>query len=150
MSNHISAPTLKDKAQWEALYYGYATFYKVPMNQEILDNVWAWIMDVDHGFYCLLAKDETGQCVGFMHYRAMPSPLRGKMVGFLDDLFVEPKCRGNGVVEALYEALNRSAKDKGWPFMRWITADNNYRGRGVYDKLSQRTHWITYQMPVDA
>lgn len=67
------------------------------MNQEILDNVWAWIMDVDHGFYCLLAKDETGQCVGFMHYRAMPSPLRGKMVGFLDDLFVEPKCRGNGV-----------------------------------------------------
>ena len=150
MSIHISEPTLKDKAQWETLYYGYATFYKVTMNQEILDNVWAWIMDVDHGFYGLLAKDETSQCVCFMLYRAMPSPLRGKMVGFLDDLFVEPKCRGNGVVEALYEALNRSAKDKGWPFMRWITADNNYRGRGVYDKLSQRTHWITYQMQVDA
>ena len=22
------------------------TFYQVPMDQEILDNVWAWIMDV--------------------------------------------------------------------------------------------------------
>ncbi len=84
-----------------------------------------------------------------MHYRAMPSPLRGKLVGFLDDLFIKPEFRGNGIVDALYEALNRSAVDKGWPFMRWITAENNYRGRGVYDKLSDKTQWVTYQMPVE-
>jgi hypothetical protein len=33
--------------------------------------------------------------------------------------------------------------------MRWITAENNYRGRGVYDKLSDKTQWVTYQMPVE-
>jgi len=78
----------------------------------------------------------------------MPSPLRGKTVGFLDDLFVDPAARGNGVVDALFEALNREADARGWPFVRWITADDNYRGRSVYDKLAKKTQWNTYQMTV--
>tara|TARA_B100000780_G_scaffold190737_1_gene134277 strand:+ start:602 stop:1132 length:531 start_codon:yes stop_codon:yes gene_type:complete len=137
--------SLQDKAQWQALYRGYAEFYQVPMNQEILDTVWSWIFDKNNAFYALVAKDDAGQCLGLMHYRAMPSPLRGKMVGFLDDLFIKPTYRGQGIVEALYEGLNDSAAQKGWPFVRWITAENNYRGRGVYDKLSDKTHWVTYQ-----
>jgi ribosomal protein S18 acetylase RimI-like enzyme len=145
----VSELSLQDRVEWEVLYYGYAEFYKVPMNQEILDTVWSWIFDKNNAFYALVAKDDTGRYLGLMHYRAMPSPLRGKLVGFLDDLFIKPEFRGNGIVDALYEALNRSAVDKGWPFMRWITAENNYRGRGVYDKLSDKTQWVTYQMPVE-
>ena len=145
----VSELSLQDRVEWEVLYYGYAEFYKVPMNQEILDTVWSWIFDKNNAFYALVAKDDTGRYLGLMHYRAMPSPLRGKRVGFLDDLFIKPEFRGNGVVDALYEALKRSALDKGWPFIRWITAENNYRGRGVYDKLSDKTQWVTYQMPVE-
>ena len=137
--------SLQDKSQWQALYCGYAEFYQVPMNQEVLDTVWSWIFDKNNAFYALVAKDDAGQCLGLMHYRAMPSPLRGKIVGFLDDLFIKPECRGQGIVEALYQGLNDSAAQKGWPFVRWITAENNYRGRGVYDKLSDKTHWVTYQ-----
>ena len=145
----VSELSLQDRVEWEVLYYGYAEFYKVPMNQEILDAVWSWIFDKNNAFYALVAKDDAGRYLGLMHYRAMPSPLRGKLVGFLDDLFIKPEFRGNGIVDALYEALKRSALDEGWPFMRWITAENNYRGRGVYDKLSDKTQWVTYQMPVE-
>jgi len=145
----VSELCLQDKAEWESLYYGYADFYQVPMDQDILDTVWSWIFDQDNAFYALVAKDDSGSYLGLMHYRAMPSPLRGKMVGFLDDLFIKPEYRGKGIVDALYEALNSCAADKGWPFIRWITAENNYRGRGVYDKLSDKTQWVTYQMPVE-
>ena len=145
----VSELCLQDRPEWEALYYAYAEFYKVPMDQDILDTVWLWIFDQDNAFYALVAKDDTGCCLGLMHYRAMPSPLRGKLVGFLDDLFIKPEYRGKGVVDALYQALNNDAADKGWPFMRWITAENNYRGRSVYDKLSDKTQWVTYQMPVE-
>tara|TARA_B100000767_G_scaffold267262_1_gene285742 strand:- start:1023 stop:1553 length:531 start_codon:yes stop_codon:yes gene_type:complete len=144
----VSALTLHDRKEWEGLYYSYAEFYQVPMNQQILDTVWSWIFHKDHTFYALVAKDDSGHCLGLMHYRAMPSPLRGKLVGFLDDLFIKPEFRGKGIVEALYKALNESASDKGWPYIRWITADNNYRGRAVYDKLSDKTQWVTYQMQV--
>ena len=149
MTISVNPVTNDDREQWEALYHGYAEFYQVPMNDEILDTVWGWIHDDNNPFFGLVAKDENGKAVGLMHCRQMTSPLRGALVGFLDDLFVSPDARGQGVVEALYEALNDVGKEQGWPFIRWITAENNYRGRAVYDKLSDKTHWVTYQMTVE-
>ena len=138
-----------DRSDWEVLYHGYAEFYRVPMNAEILDTVWAWIHDEANPFFGLIARDERGAALGLMHCRQMASPLRGALVGFLDDLFVTPESRGQGVVESLYAGLNALAREQGWPFVRWITAENNYRGRAVYDKLSDRTQWVTYQMAVE-
>ena len=139
----------EDREQWEILYHGYAEFYRVPMNDEILETVWGWIQDADNPFFGLVAKNDSGDCIGFMHCRQMPSPLRGALVGFLDDLFISPDARGQGVVEILYEALNQLGTEQGWPFIRWITAEDNDRARAVYDKLSDKTHWVTYQMPVE-
>ena len=149
MSIEISELSAGDREGWESLYRGYADFYQVPMTPEILDRVWSWIFDAKPSFFALMAKDENGLAVGLMHYREMASPLRGATVGFLDDLYVLPDKRGSGVVDALFDALDSAAKQHGWPFVRWITADNNYRGRSVYDKIADRTPWLTYQMPTN-
>lgn len=137
----------EDRQQWEQLYKGYAAFYGVPMTPETLDQVWQWIFSEEQPFFCLVAVNTEQQLTGLMHYRAMQSPLRGRWVGFLDDLFVSPEARGCGSVDALFKALEQSATDKGWPFVRWITAENNYRGQAAYDKIADRTRWVTYQMP---
>ena len=139
----------KDREDWESLYSGYADFYKMPMNKEILDTLWSWIFDETNKFYALIAKNDDGYALGLMHCREMPSPIRGAVVGFLDDLYVYPEYRGQGVVDSLYLALNDFGKSKGWPFVRWITADDNYRGRAAYDKIAEKTQWLTYQMPVN-
>jgi len=149
MATSVSRLQQQDRAAWEQLYYGYAEFYRVEMNQRILDTVWGWIHDDANPFFGLIAKDASGGALGLMHCRQMPSPLRGALVGFLDDLFVLPEARGQGVVEALYEALNELGQEQGWPFIRWITAEDNYRGRAVYDRLSAKTHWVTYQKTVE-
>ena len=139
--------SLEDKAQWQKLYHGYANFYKVPMSDDILQTVWSWVFDSMNPFFALVAV-KGDQLVGLMHYRAMPSPLRGKMVGFLDDLFVDPEVRGSGVVDSLFVALQHSAKEQGWAFVRWITAETNYRGRAVYDRIATKTAWQTYQLDI--
>lgn len=138
----------QDRTQWQDMYHGYAEFYRVPMNHEILETLWSWIHDGSNPFFGLIAKDEAGDALGFMHCREMASPLRGAHVGFLDDLFVRPEARGLGVVEALYESLGDLARERGWPFVRWITAEDNHRARAVYDRLSSKTDWVTYQMEV--
>ena len=149
MGNTVRKIEPADRNGWEKLYYGYAEFYQVPMNTQILDTVWAWIHDDTNPFFGLIAVDEQGQALGMMHCRQMPSPLRGAQVGFLDDLFVSPAARGQGVVEMLYAALNELGREQGWPFIRWITAEDNARARAVYDKLSDKTHWVTYQMAIE-
>ena len=42
--------------------------------------------------------------------------------------------------------VSDGAVARGWAVVRWITRDNNYRARGLYDCLSVRSDWITYEM----
>lgn len=135
-----------DKADWRRLYNGYAAFYKMPMTDETAERVWGWLHDADHVQEALVARDSAGRVIGLAHFRAMPSPLRGAYAGFLDDLFVDPDVRGSGAADKLLDALNAIAAERGWPVIRWITADNNYRARGVYDRKAVRSMWITYEM----
>ena len=139
----------QDRNEWESLYRGYAEFYKVPMEQSTLDQVWHWIFDSNTEFFAFMAKDNNGNGLGLMHFRAMPSPIRGALVGFLDDMYIIPNARGQGLVDDMFAVLKQQARIKGCPFVRWITAEDNYRGRAVYDRVSSKTHWQTYQMACD-
>lgn len=136
----------RHRADWERLYAGYAEFYKVTQTPQMREKVWGWIHDPAHEVNAVVAEDEAGRAVGLAHYRAFARPLSASTGCFLDDLFVDPSQRGKRVADALLEHLRALAREKGWSTVRWITADDNYRGRGVYDRLAKRTWWITYDM----
>jgi GNAT superfamily N-acetyltransferase len=138
----------RHRADWERLYAGYAAFYKVEQSAEMRATVWGWIMDPAHEVKALVAETPDGKAVGLAHYRPFARPLRATTGGFLDDLFVDPDFRGKRVADALIGALSEIGRQKGWNVIRWITADDNYRGRGVYDRLATRTMWITYDVPL--
>ena len=48
-----------------------------------------------------------------------------------------------GGYPAIIAAVAAHGRAQGWTLIRWLTADNNYRGRGVYDRVAKRTMWIT-------
>jgi len=146
MAITIHPLTANDRPQWEALFAGYAQFYQVTQTPQMRETVFGWLMDTDHTSNCLLAVDPTGAVIGFAHYRPFVSQLKAVTNCFMDDLFVAPTARGTGAAEALIAAVGDTARDKGWGVVRWITADDNFRGRGVYDKVAERTMWITYDM----
>lgn len=133
-------------AEWERLYAGYAAFYKVDQTPEMRATVWGWIHDPAHEVKALVAEDAEGRAIGLAHYRPYARPLRAGYGGFLDDLFVDPAARGGRVADALIARLSEIGREKGWNVIRWITADDNYRGRGVYDRVATRTMWITYDI----
>lgn len=148
MTLRLATPTPADRPDWTRLYHGYAEYYGMPMDDTILSTVWNWLQAPDEPLQGRLARNAEGTAIGLMHFRAMPSPLRGAKIGFLDDLYVDPAHRGNGAVDAMLEALREEARRQGWPFVRWITKEQNYRARGVYDRHATRTDWLTYQLDV--
>jgi len=102
-------------------------------------------MDSSQPLQGLVAVQEA-TLVGMAHFRAMPSPLRGQNIGFLDDLVVNPSARGGGVGQLLLGELQRIDLQEGWGLFRWITQDNNYRARKIYDKVASKSDWNVYEM----
>jgi len=137
-----------DFDNWSDLYKDYADFYKVPMNAEILDSVWTWIHDKNHVVkgYCYELK---GKIVGIAHYRAMPRPLKGRYMGFLDDLFVDPDYRGQKIAQKLIEHLKSLSKANNWCGIRWITHSSNENAKKLYDKIANNTGFDLYELKGD-
>ena len=143
MANECSK---EDRLQWEALYRGYAVFYKVDTGATKLQTLFDWLLDPSHVCEGVVALAEDGGLAGLAQFRMMPSPLRGAEAGFLDDLFVDPARRGKGAGAAFLHHVDGIAAARGWPVTTWITRDANYRARGLYDSLSTRNGWIIYVM----
>lgn len=140
----ITSDVAAHRSEWERLYSGYAAYYKVDQTAEMRERTWGWIME--GRITCLMALDADGRPVGIAHIREFLRPLMSSVGGYLDDLFVDPNLRGGGIVDQLFAAARELGKARGWSVIRWITRDDNYRARAVYDKVATRTNWITYDL----
>ncbi|MFZ1663613.1 MAG: GNAT family N-acetyltransferase [Paracoccaceae bacterium] len=138
----------RDRAEWDLLYQGYADFYKVTQTPQMRDTVWAWLHDAGHETSGLVAENAAGKLVGLTHFRPFARPLSASTGCFLDDLFVSSNARGLGAAESLINAVRAVAEQRGWTVVRWITAENNYRARGLYDRVATRTPWVTYDIKI--
>ena len=136
---------IKDKEEWEKLYQGYADFYKVEITEEIINTVWHWLHDLKHELNGLVYEIDN-HIVAIAHYRQMPNPLRGKNIGFLDDLFVHPDFRGRKIAEDIINKLNDISKEQGWGLIRWITRNDNHSAKSLYDRVAKKSTWDVYEL----
>lgn len=146
MNLEIAPLATAHRSRWRELFQGYADFYGRPSDDAHKETVWGWLMDPAHELEGYVALRD-GEPVGLAHVRRMPSPLRGEDIGFLDDLFVDPAARGARVGDALLAFLAGLAAERGWPVVRWMTGDDNYRARTLYDRVARKTAWNLYEMP---
>jgi len=137
----------RDREAWGRLFAGYCEFYEWPTSAEHQDQIWSWIVELEW-IEALVAvpADESGPAVGLAHLRSWVRPLRGTVSGYLDDLFVAPEMRSTGVVDALFEAIGELARERGWDVVRWTTAADNHRAQAAYERVAERTTWVTYDM----
>lgn len=133
------------RPEWEKLFTGYVNFYHREMTPAISNQVWDWLLDPGHELQGVMAF-AGGQPAGLAHYRAMPRPMAGSYIGFLDDLFVDPVWRGRQVARHLLDHLAQTARSKGWESVRWLTGDDNYAARSLYDQVARKTMFNLYEM----
>ena len=136
---------VKDKRNWRKLYKGYAAFYKSPINNKILDIVWSWLMDKSHEVKGVVHEID-GNLTGLAHYRAMPRPLKGKYICFLDDLYVDPNYRNQKIGLKLMNEIKVISRSEKWHLVRWITRKDNIKAKSLYCKISKKTSWEVYEM----
>lgn len=135
-----------DKAQWQALWAGYQAFYGyADRAQGFFDTAFGRLMSGQAGEFRGLVADDDGQLLGLTHYVFHPNLWRPEGVCYLQDLFTLPAARGRGVARALIEAVAEAARARGAANLYWLTAEDNYAGRMLYDRVAARTPFIKYQ-----
>jgi GNAT superfamily N-acetyltransferase len=139
----------RDFFAWHELFEGYCEFYETPLNDEKAVLVWSWFTSTERKAEAIVAvDDETGTLIGLAHYRDFARPLAGGTGIYLDDLFVRPDARGQGVGKSLIAQVKQIGVERRAILVRWITAHDNETAQRLYDSVAEKTNWITYDLAV--
>ena len=134
MTIHVAPLRIEDHARWIVLARGYKTFYKTTLEDTEYDKAWQRLLAQEDVFGLGATRD--GQLLGIAHYLFHTS-VWAQNVCYLQDLFVDPLARGQGVARALIEAIARISKERGTTRFYWLTQEQNASGRALYDKVAK-------------
>jgi ribosomal protein S18 acetylase RimI-like enzyme len=115
------------------LMRAYCDFYEAtPPDQGLLGMARTLIADPEQGAMFIARDGEDA--VGFATLDWKWSSLKAAKLGYLEDLYVIPDARGNGIADALIEACAERCRERGAPAMQWQTAPDNQRAQAVYER----------------
>ena len=127
----------------------YCDFYDVaPADEALLALSRALIADPEREGLQLIARD-GGDAVGFATIYWSWATTIAARIGVMNDLYVAPQARGQGVADALIEACVDESRRHGAAELTWQTARDNARAQRVYARVgAERTEWVDYSLSV--
>lgn len=90
---------------------------------------------------------DGAELLGLTHYVFHPNLRLPAGSCYLQDLFTRPEARGRGVGRALIQAVYGAADAAGVSDVYWLTAEDNYAGRMLYDRVGIKSPFIRYNRP---
>ena len=144
MNLAIRALRPDDRADWEALWQGYLTFYQTSQTPEVMNVTWQRLHDPAEPMHGLVAERD-GVILGIVHFIYHRSTWTVGPYCYLQDLFTAKAARGQGIGKALIEAVHEKAKADGASRVYWLTHETNTAAQALYDKIASRSGFIQYR-----
>jgi GNAT superfamily N-acetyltransferase len=128
------------------LMRAYCEFYEVsPPDQDLHALARALLDDPEREGVQLLARAPDRATAGFATLYWTWSTTDACRIGVMNDLFVAPEARGQGLAELLIEACRDECRRHGARKLTWQTAPDNIRAQTVYDRVgATREQWVDY------
>ena len=133
-----------DETRWRELWAGYVDFYRGSVSEEATALTWSRILDPASLIHCLVAV-RNGRVEGICNYLYHDNTWSTQPICYLQDLFVDPACRGGGLAKKLILACEEEAKAAGAFRLYWQTQEYNAPARSLYDTIVSRSSFIVYR-----
>lgn len=122
--------------------------------EQAADEVTATENHIAHSFFCEQPKvfaviaEYQGEAVAFAVYFFNYSTWQGQAGLYLEDLFVLPEYRGNGIGRALFTYLAKQAAAHHCGRFEWSVLDWNQPAIDFYQSLGAKakTEWLGYRL----
>jgi GNAT superfamily N-acetyltransferase len=137
----IAALRPDEHDRWSELWRAYLAFYGASLPVERYDITWSRLM-AGAELMALGARTD-GRLVGITHYLFHPSAWMND-VCYLQDLYVDESCRGQGAGRQLIEAVATAARARKAARLYWMTQTDNAVARALYDQIARFNGFIRY------
>jgi GNAT superfamily N-acetyltransferase len=131
MNIHIEPITPADFPALEALFREFAAFDRLPEKMVNSAERMAHEAEFLTGF---VAKNTDGELIGYATYFTAYYTWTGKSL-YMDDLYVRPEFRGQGLGTRLIGEVIAVARAQGCHKVRWRVAEWNTSAKGFYRSL---------------
>lgn len=133
-----------DEAAWRGLWAGYNAFYAATVPEATTAYTWSRTLDPKVPLLGRIACVD-GQPVGFSLSVLHEGTWVRDPVCYLEDLFVDPQVRGQGVGRALIQDLVDLGHARGWARLYWHTRTDN-PARRLYDSFLPADDFVRYRL----
>jgi ribosomal protein S18 acetylase RimI-like enzyme len=133
-----------DRDRWNELWRGYLQFYKHDLPADLTDLTWRRLLDPAHAFQGFAAHDGE-RIAGIVHFHVHASTWARTGYCYLEDLFVDPGCRGQGLGRTLIEAVYAAADEQGAERVYWHTENTNDRAQHLYRQVAELTPFVQFR-----
>src|SRR4030095_5311944 len=113
----------RDEARWRALWDGYCRFYERELSEPITRHTWTRLMDPGSPMHGIVAEREGEGVTGICNYIIHENTWSLTPLCYLEDLFVDPARRAQGVGQQLIDWLVAEAKREKWSRVYWHTRE---------------------------
>ena len=148
---HIKQASLEELNDLVSLFDQYMVFYKQPSApQKYRPYLGERLMNNDATVF--IAYNKAGEAMGFvLNYHSFSSVSLGKIM-VLNDLFIAPAYRRQGLANELIHRVVREAKNTGAIRVDLNTAQDNFSAQALYEKLGfvKDTEYFSYRLAVSA
>jgi len=149
MALTIRAATGGDEADWRRLWAGYVAFSGSELAEDIIHGTWKRLIDPAAPLFARLAILD-GHMVGFAICQEQLATFFRHPICYIEDLYVDPAARGQGVARAMIDDLIAHCQDKGWDRLYWYTEADNATARRLYDRYSGTDEHVRYKVNIGA
>ena len=92
---------------------------------------------------------QQDRLVGFVVFFDLPELITGLRIGQLEDIYVHPDLRGQGIGRKMVETLVAEGQSRGWLHLRWLVPGKNVPPVTLYEKIAEPDHRKSYVIPID-
>ena len=152
MTTLLRSATRDDVPVIAELIRGLARFEKLEQEVVMTDELLASGLFGDRQYAEVVLAEDDGRPVGFALFFHNFSTFLGRPGIYLEDLFVLPEQRGQGIGRMLLAHLARLAVERGCGRLEWAVLDWNRDAIKFYERLGARPNsdWTVYRLAGEA
>jgi|SRR5690625_1129609 len=146
----MSSPDIKNLKeatfeQWYPLWQGYQNFYQIEIPEEVSEYTWTRLTSDKHPEFYGFAAFVGSELAGIAHVIEHSNCWTKEPYAYLQDLFVAPKFRQQGIARALMQAIYDQTKSRGCARVWWLTHESNQPAVSLYEEIANRTGFIHFR-----